>query len=528
LIVPDIIGAAPGNPQIPPVSAAGREVELKFTLTAPVFNETQQWERLDAPARRARARRLVAVYFDTAAGDLARHKASLRVRTVNRRHMITFKWNGSFAGGWFERGEVEAACPTTELDIDLLPPEITQAITRLAAGRRLEPVYSSDIKRVIRMVHEDAAVIEVAFDSGVISAGEKTCVVREVEMELKSGDPAALYRLGLDFVAAFPARLESRSKAERGAALASGKAPEAVRAAAGLQGEPVLDSAIGQLINACLGQFIANWPAFESGDAVKAVHQMRVAMRRLRSVLGLFQRALPTAGFSVFRAQARDIANAMGEARNWDVFAALIRRGPAPVFADEPGFETLLEQVEQFRAAGHEAVRALLAAPETARFVLGLQGFAAAHGWRNALEGEALPDLSVPASAFASASLTRLHRKLLRDGKHIEHLAAAERHELRKNLKKLRYAVDFFGGLFETRKQLTPYARSLAKLQDRLGIFNDLAVARELALRIAAGDDGAACRAVGIVMGWCARGAVEDDAQLRKDWKKIKKMKLFA
>ena len=89
-----------------------REEELKFVLAPAAFAAAQQWERLDAPARRPRARRLVTVYFDTAAGDLARHKASLRVRTVNRRHVITFKWTGSFAGGWFERGEVEALSPT--------------------------------------------------------------------------------------------------------------------------------------------------------------------------------------------------------------------------------------------------------------------------------------------------------------------------------------------------------------------------------------------------------------------------------
>ncbi|GLR66377.1 inorganic triphosphatase [Acidocella aquatica] len=527
MTAPETIGALPGTPEIPPVSAAMRETELKFALTAPAFNAAQQWEKFDPAVRRPRARRLMAVYFDTAAGDLARHKASLRVRTVNRRHVITFKWTGSFAGGWFERGEVEAASPTPELDIALLPPEIAQAIIRLTAGRKLEAVYSSDIKRVVRLLHDGTGTIEMAFDSGVISAGDKTCPVREVEMEFKSGDAGALYRLGLDFVAAFPARLESLSKAERGAALASGKAPEAVRAVAGLQGEPVLDGAIGALINACLGQFIANWPAFESGDAVKAVHQMRVAMRRLRSVLGLFQRAFPSAGFTVFREQARNIANAMGEARNWDVFAELLKTGPAAAFPGEAGFETLLAGVAQYRIAGHDAVRSLLGAAETLRFVLSLQGFAATHGWRNALAGEALPELSVPARDFADTSLARLHRRLLRDGKNITHLSAEQRHELRKDLKKLRYTVDLFGGLFDARKQIAAYGKSLSKLQDRLGVFNDLAVARELALRLDAGDDVAASRAAGIVIGWCARGAVEDDEGLRRMWKKVRRLKPF-
>ena len=519
--------AAPGSLTLPPPSAAGREVELKFTLTAPVFVAAQQWEKFDLTQKRPRAKRLVAVYYDTAEGDLGRHKASLRVRTVNRRHVITFKWSGSFAGGLFERGEVETPCPTESLDIDLLGPEIAQAITRLTAGRPLAAVYSSDIKRTTRLIVEDTGTVEVAFDTGVISAGEASCPVREMEMELKSGDVAVLYRLGLDFVAAFPARLGCLTKAERGALLGAGKVPEAVRAVAGLEGDPLLDAAIGGLINACLAQFIGNWPAFESGDAVKAVHQMRVSMRRLRSVLGLFQRALPNAGFAVFRIQARDIANAMGEARNWDVFSELLQTGPVPAFPDEAGFETLAARVAEFRTAGHAAVRALLDAPETTRFVLTLQGYAATNGWRNALPGEALMELTVPAREFARGNLARLHRILLRDGKHIEHLAAEERHELRKDLKKLRYTVDLFGGLFEARKQVGAYGKALSKMQDQLGIFNDFAVARELAARLDTGDNVAASRAVGIIMGWCARGAVADDEAMLKVWKKVKRVKVF-
>ncbi len=524
----DLSTAAPATPHIPPVSPAMRETELKFTLPAPAFTAAQQWERFDPASKRPRARRLVAIYYDTAAGDLARHKASLRVRTLNRRHIITFKWSGSFAGGWFERGEVEAPSPTPELDITLLPPEISEAIIRLTAGRQLEAVYGSDIKRVVRLLHEDTGTIELAFDSGQISAGEKTRPVREVELELKSGDPAVLYRLGLEFAAAFPARLLSQSKAERGAELACGKPPEAVRAIAGLQGEPVLDSAIGALINACLSQFIANWPAFESGDAVKAVHQMRVAMRRLRSVLGLFQRAFPAAGFAIFREQAKTIANAMGEARNWDIFAALLKTGPATAFPGEPGFETLQASVEQYRIAGHDSVRTLLGSAQTLHFVLNLQSFAATHGWRNALSGESLPELSVPAKAFGDSAISRLHRRLLRDGKHITHLSAEKRHELRKDLKKLRYTVDLFGGLFDAPKQVAAYGKTLSKLQDTLGLFNDLAVARELALRLDTGEAPAASRAAGIIMGWCARGAVEDGDGLRRAWKKLRRHRLTA
>ena len=66
----------------------------------------------------------------------------------------------------------------------------------------LVPVFATEVRRTAYLVRHGASEIEVAFDQGVISAGEHRERISEVEMELKSGEPAALYELGIAFVEA--------------------------------------------------------------------------------------------------------------------------------------------------------------------------------------------------------------------------------------------------------------------------------------------------------------------------------------
>jgi inorganic triphosphatase YgiF len=511
---------------LPPVNQTGREIELKFLVSEAGFKAAQQWDRLDHTRRRPPARRLHSVYFDTADGDLARNGMILRIRTQNKRFVMTAKWADS--GSTFERGEVEVVVPSEAPDFTRLGGDIAEMIAALVQDRELLPCYATDVKRITHLVRSGASQIEVAFDAGRIIAGEKTLAVREVELELKEGEPAELYRLGSALAAAYPVRIGAMSKAERGALLQADERPAVVRAMPGLSGAPSVDEAIGTVINRCCNQFIGNWPAFESGDGVAAVHQMRVAMRRLRSAIGILQRAFPNAEFSAFHTQARDMATAMGEAREWDVFIALLRGGPMAAFAQEPGFAVILADAQARREAGYTHVAALLQSPETTSFVLAMQSFVARRGWRNSVSDEALVRLTAPAKAFAAASLERLHRKLLRSGKHLDKLSPHERHEFRKDLKKLRYAADLFGGLFEDRRAVKAFARATAHLQEELGIFNDLIGAQAMAARVETAGDPDACRAVGIVMGWCGHGACVDDAGLRKAWKDFRQTRLFA
>jgi CHAD domain-containing protein len=103
--------------------------------------------------------------------------------------------------------------------------------------------------------------------------------------------------------------------------------------------DATLDDAVEVVINGAFCQFVANWPAMVETQHLESIHQMRVALRRLRAALAFFDRALPCAEFKVFRAEAERIASTLGPARNWDAFRELVEDGPCTLLAPGESFE---------------------------------------------------------------------------------------------------------------------------------------------------------------------------------------------
>jgi triphosphatase len=92
----------------------------------------------------------------------------------------------------------------------------------------------------------------------------------------------------------------------------------------------------------------------------------------------------------------------------------------------------------------------------------------------------------LPIAIFAADELTRRWRKVRKRGRALAQLDAPSRHKLRIQAKKLRYAVEFFASLFDSKravKRRKQFLSALERLQDGLGDLNDIAVHEE---RIAA------------------------------------------
>jgi triphosphatase len=518
--------AEPVEGQILAPGASGREIELKFLVSETAFKTMQQSARFGAGAARPRVQRLHSVYFDTERGDLRRHRIVLRIRRLRGRNVLTLKWDSAANCGNFERGEIEVSTHSALPDPSLLGAEVEAEILRVTEGRPLQPFFATDIRRVVRRIVVGGSEIEAAFDTGFIVSGSHKTPVREIELELKAGDPIDLYQFGLSLAMDFPMRLGISTKAERGVQLSCGAHAKAVRAAAPVLTEQTTDQAIAAIISACVTQFVANWPAFEGPDKVEAIHQMRVALRRLRAALALFQRQFPCKEFHELRAEAKRIASAMGEARNWDVFDSLVRDGPRAAFPSDPGFSPLMQDVAVQRENGHADVAALLADSNTTRFVLSLEALVARRGWRNALPGAELPRLTMPASGFAAECLERLHQRVRKRGRTLLDLSPEERHRVRIALKNLRYAADFLGNLFVPANGVRAYAQVASRLQDALGGFNDMVMVADLVRRLDTRDADPA-RAAGIIIGWYGRDAQVADTSLREVWRGFRKAKPF-
>ena len=229
----------------------------------------------------------------------------------------------------------------------------------------------------------------------------------------------------------------------------------------------------------------------------------------------MFKRALPCPEFEAFRSEAQRIASALGLARELDVLKDLVTTGPQANFPQEASFETLLAALEKRRLTAYSQALAIVDEPATTLFLLRMQAFLEYDSWRSELSDEEQLRLTEPLSTFATDTLRRLHKRVLKRGKGLVELPDAERHKVRIALKNLRYAVDFFGDLFSDSK-VRPYIHAVAKLQDLLGAHND-AVSIERLLQDIEGTAGAqGAKASGIVLGWYGRGTTLANADLRK------------
>ncbi len=501
----------------------GVERELKFVADPDAFHAALVHPLLGGPDQRS-SRRLESVYFDTEDDDLVRAGVWLRVRREDGVCILGLKRAGDSDRGAFERDEQEVKSPSSEPDLALFDPATARDLAEIIGGKGLKARFGSDVRRTARTVEFEGATLEVALDSGFLFAGERREPLREIEVELKAGPSGALFAYGLQVIDALPLRLCVESKAERARRLLSLDPPTPVRAhSPALTPETPLDEAIGALMRNCLSQFLGNLPALASGDGVEAVHQMRVAMRRLRSALGLFNRAFPCAEFEALRAGAKRIAAVLGEARDWDVFVETVRSGLLPRFPDEPGLHDLLRAAEARADAGHTAVLRLSGDRATARFALDLERFAAERGWRSGADDDRLRWLAEPAVGFAATSLDRLDRKLRKRGRHFRSLTREERHALRIALKHMRYATEFFRGLLHPASAAERYARKAGALQDLLGEVNDAAIALRLIKELDSRASSDVAYAAGAAAGWCARAGVGDERALAKTWRSLVK-----
>lgn len=284
-----------------------------------------------------------------------------------------------------------------------------------------------------------------------------------------------------------------------------------------------LDEAAARIFSAALDHFLANVPLMDAAGAPEGVHQMRVALRRLRAAIGLLRSALTGPALEAATERAKTLASVLGAARNWDVFGEMLNAGPRQSLNADPSFSALLEAVALRRAEAYREARAALFSPQTAQFVEELRLAVAQRDWR--VEENMRAEGS--ARDFASHALTRLRKRVLKKSNGLATLSPEARHQARIALKKARYGAEFFHSLYPDRKTARAYLRALSEMQDGMGAFNDMAVANMLLDRIDADGGGAATRASGFVRGWFAHAAREGGAHAEKSEKRLKELEPF-
>ena len=498
------------------------EVELKL-LTAP----DEMSALIDSPAMVAHAhnkgatRILKDTYYDAPGGALQRAGVTLRVRQYRKRFVQTVKMAPAKADIPLRRSEWEFPVAGMAPDFQALKPLISMGLQDALTRDPLQPIFATEVRRRVRTLTLPSGTVEVAFDTGVVKSGERTAPICEIELELKRGDPAALYDLALMLSEHAAVRPALRSKAERGFALAFDAAP-AVHGARQLlaSGEVALDDAFAQLLRSTLHHLLLNQPAAEDGRDPEGVHQLRIALRRLRCVLGMLRPLAPSPTLESLRADAKWLASGLAPARNWDVFLGETLTKVAHGCGAVAGFDLVREIAEQSRHNGYVAARAAMADRRAGRFELALGAWVEQRGWRCDVSGEHLTELTSPAIAFATRALARQHDRVLKRGRRFKRLPLEARHELRLAVKKLRYMADFFLPLFDGQDAAKRYARRLGRLQERLGRYNDAGTTHHLMAGLGLDAMPAAAReAIGAVLGWQACRLANAEGEVRAAWR---------
>ncbi len=250
------------------------------------------------------------------------------------------------------------------------------------------------------------------------------------------------------------------------------------------------------------------------------VHQMRVALRRLRSIASLFRPVVGCPEVDALRESLKTLADLLGPAREWDVFLAGDGAAVARAFPGEPSLATLLAAAAARRDAAYDALAAWLGGPGLTALAIDAAILAQSHPWAH----EPLPPDAPTTGAFETAMLERRLRRVVRRAANPAHLADAALHDLRLRAKRLRYAAEVFAPLHPERPARR-FLRRLAALQEELGLLNDGVVADALMASLAdAGGDGLAG---GLVRGFAAGRAEGARGRIRRAWRRLRKTAPF-
>ena len=434
-----------------------REIELKLEIEpkAAVRLLAEPW-LCDG---RCDPRPQLSIYYDTPDGELRRRGFTLRLRSIGNRHLQTVKTLGGGAG-LFERGEWEYEVGGPELDRECL--ERTPLAYLQSA--RLEPIIRSEVTRLSCRTMGDGADIQLDYDDGTISASGRNARISELELELLDGDPSVAMRLARKIADSEPMRIGVMSKAELGFALADGRFGK-VSKAEPVEVRPGMTIAQGfaTIVAACVRHFRLNEPLVISDRRPEALHQARVALRRLRAAFSLFRTAIVDQEFVLLRDEVKWFTSKLGDARNLDVF---LQRELS---------KSDRRRIEHQRKEAYDRVVEAMESRRCRQLMLDIIGWSAIGEWRSR------PIADRPIEPYVGRRIDRLWLRLGHT-RHLSHLGEHERHRLRIQAKKLRYSLEFIAALHSNRRERQKkFAKSIEDLQETLGLLNDLAVARTLA-----------------------------------------------
>jgi len=398
-----------------------------------------------------------------------------------------------------------------------------------ASPAALMPVAAFEGRAIALDLLRDGEAVSLRLLHGVMRG--VTAERRAARLRM-AGDAGAVTALALDLAEELPVAIPCAALASETIAAARAALPAARRLGPASLPPDLSVAAAFAHVTGHLADVMLHWGGLiaapqipDEPRALEPVHQMRVAMRRLRSAMSQFPAAAEAPLLDKTRRGLKALAGVLGPARDWDVFCSETGLAVGGAFAPEAQVARLLTVAERRRSEHYRTLCSFLDSTEYRRLMIRLAALSIAESWTVAADPEQAAVLDRPLPDFAAAVLAKRLKRLLRAGEAIDHLDAAALHEIRLLGKRMRYAAELFSSLWPG-KAPRRFIRRLSGLQESLGVLNDGAVAAQLMAEL--GGSGAdRAFAVGVVRGFVAGRGTAHRQEIARAWNRFRQTPPF-
>lgn len=438
----DPLNAKPKAPRMP---RPEREVEIKLLADAADLPRIAALALVrDRLVTQADPVRLHTAYYDTPGLALAKRGLALRLRRQGMKREQSVKTLSTHeagdGAGIAIRREWRWDVAGDGLDINLLRQGDLSELIPPDALDNLSPLFTTDVQRTLLLLRVGMeGRVELALDLGqaLVMAPDGQPAARhtisEIELELKQGEVADLFRLAADIHARIPLRLSTRSKADLGLALLTGAQPRAhpVRPL-GITPITTVMEAFRHIGRTGLAHLLDNQPAFTEamGDPA-ALREMASAVRRLITAYSLFAGLIHTDQGDALQDTLKRLGRKLEKARDWQKLAVALTELPTEARKGAVG------PVSAARAAALDKAMRLLASPEWTGWQLEFAAWLESGDWAQQPHG---CPFGTTLSEIAGDMLRLRLDKVRALGQPGDVAAAVKAH---KRLRKLRYDLDF-------------------------------------------------------------------------------------
>jgi triphosphatase len=503
------------------------EIELKLRLveaewwdymfTAPVIADWaggQAWHK----------EMLETQYYDTPGYSLQKARLAYRVRREGDKWLATVKGGGTSGAGLHQRQEWTVVVASPEPNITpFLNMPIGPFLEVTIGEEPLILLCTTRFERHTLELHTaDGSAVEVAADRGEIVAGDQRAPILELELELKAGNPFALLHIGAALARSFPVLLEWRSKYYRGLQLMGLIEPQTSYTPEypAICEEYTAKGVLTQLLVYCLQHVLAAHDEFLAvPENPEVLHNLRIQIRRLRSLWFFAQPLVPDATYQRYQNALGEWGQAMGPIRELDVALAEWRElvdSEMVRFTSKPVLdEKLTEKREKLVQRLHQTLTKGNATP----LLLDFWACVLEAPFATVEKGNAEP----VAVEFVRNRLITWLQEMVEVGKSPDLTDGTLLHNLRIQGKQVRYAVELLEPLLPNKTERI--VGRLKPIQDALGYLHDVHITGPLLNTLLRGQSSRLLfRDTGLLTGWQAHKSTETRRKLGKQWKRFRRM----